>query len=52
MVQFLSFLCSFSQLSDWSASCKANNIYAESMLSVTRTHTKMNINAEEGGSFT
>ena len=34
MVQFLFFLCSFGELTEWSSSCKEANIYIGSMLSV------------------
>ena len=34
MVQFLFFLCSFGELTEWSSSCKEANIYTGSMLSV------------------
>ena len=46
LVQFLFFLCSFSELTEWSASCKEVNIYAGSMLSIVGTTTKMNINSK------
>ena len=46
MVQFLFFLCSFSELADWSTACRAANVFAGSMLSVVGTPSKMNITSK------
>ena len=46
LVQCLFFLCSFSELTEWSTSCKEVNIYAGTMLSISGTTTKMNINSK------